>query len=122
MSERVYNFQRIFNIRQGKGLKENDANFPYRGIGPVTKVEYESRQERYDKYLKEEVGVEPQGKSTEEKMKLLRDHREQRYRKLQKQVYEQRGWNEKGCPTIELVGRLNLDQYPDVLDVVKPYQ
>lgn len=122
MSERVYNFQRIFNIRQGKGLKENDANFPYRGIGPVTKVEYESRQERYDKYLKEEVGVDSQGKSTEEKMKLLREHREQRYRKLQEQVYEQRGWNEKGCPTIELVGRLNLNQYPDVLDVIKPYQ
>ncbi len=29
MSERVYNFQRVFNIRLGKGLRANDA-IPYR--------------------------------------------------------------------------------------------
>lgn len=53
MSERVYNFQRIFNIRQGKGLREHDSNLPYRAMGPVTKMEYESRKERYAEQLKE---------------------------------------------------------------------
>jgi hypothetical protein len=50
-SERVYNFQKIFNIRMGKGLRRDDR-IPYRSAGPVTKEEYESRQERYDKQLR----------------------------------------------------------------------
>ncbi|MFQ8841249.1 MAG: aldehyde ferredoxin oxidoreductase C-terminal domain-containing protein [Clostridium fessum] len=34
MSERVYNFQRIFNIRLGKGLRANDAiSIPLPGTG-----------------------------------------------------------------------------------------
>jgi aldehyde:ferredoxin oxidoreductase len=47
MSERVYNFQRIFNLRMGYGTREYDT-VPYRAAGPVTKEEYESRSERYD--------------------------------------------------------------------------
>ncbi|HWQ08697.1 MAG TPA: aldehyde ferredoxin oxidoreductase C-terminal domain-containing protein, partial [Holophaga sp.] len=46
-SARVYNFQRIFNVRMGKGLRVHDRA-PYRSIGPVTKEEYESRLERYE--------------------------------------------------------------------------
>ena len=41
MSEKVYNFQRIFNLRMGFGKREHD-NIPYRAMGPVTKEEYES--------------------------------------------------------------------------------
>lgn len=120
MSEQVYNFQRIFNIRQGKGLREHDSNLPYRAMGPVTKVEYESRQERYDEQLKE-LGVDLNGKSTEEKMKILRKNREIQYFKLQEAVYQKRGWNAFGCPTIELVKELGID-YDDVIKVIKPYQ
>ena len=68
MSERVYNFQRIFNIRRGYGTRKYDAQ-PYRAAGPVTEEEYESRAERYDKQLKEKIGIDPAGMSTEEKMK-----------------------------------------------------
>ena len=57
MSERVYNFQRIFNIRRGYGIRKYDAQ-PYRAAGPVTKEEYESRAERYDKQLREKIGVD----------------------------------------------------------------
>jgi aldehyde:ferredoxin oxidoreductase len=119
-SERVYNLQRIFNIRQGKGLREHDSNLPYRAMGPVTKMEYESRQERYDEQLKE-LYIDIEGKSTEEKMSILRKYREIQYFKLQEAVYQKRGWNAFGCPTIELVRELGID-YDDVIHVIKPYQ
>ncbi|MBW1871360.1 MAG: (2Fe-2S)-binding protein, partial [Deltaproteobacteria bacterium] len=59
MSERVYNFQKIFNLRMGFGTRKNDA-IPYRSAGPVTKAEYLSRAERYDKQLKTEIGLDPE--------------------------------------------------------------
>ena len=74
MSERVYNFQRIFNIRLGKGLRANDA-IPYRSQGPVTEEEYLSRQERYDGQLVELVGFtkeEVEKMSLKEKMDATR--------------------------------------------------
>jgi len=120
MSERVYTFQRIFNIRLGKGLREHDSNLPYRAVGPVTPLEYESRVDRYDGQL-EELGFDIRGKSTDEKIKKLRQHREEQYSKLQAAVYIERGWNQKGCPTIEMVRELSID-YDDVLSVIKPHQ
>ncbi len=120
MSERVYTFQRIFNIRLGKGLREHDSNLPYRAVGPVTPLEYESRVDRYDGQL-EELGLDIRGKSTDEKIKKLRQHREEQYSKLQAAVYIERGWNQKGCPTIEMVRELSID-YDDVLSVIKPHQ
>ncbi len=120
MSERVYNLQKVFSIRQGKGLRKHDSNLPYRAMGPVTKMEYESRQERYDEQLKE-LDINIEGKSTEEKMKILRKYREIQYLKLQEAVYRKRGWNAFGCPTIELVKELGID-YDDVIHVIKPYQ
>ncbi|MFX1356808.1 MAG: aldehyde ferredoxin oxidoreductase family protein [Promethearchaeota archaeon] len=120
MSEVVYNFQRIFNIRQGKGLREHDSNFPYRAMGPVTPLEYESRAERYDTQLKE-LGVKISGKNVEEKVKLLREYREEQYSKLQDAVYKERGWNQKGCPTLKKIKELGID-YDDVIAFIKPYQ
>ncbi len=120
MSERVYNFQRIFNVRLGQGLREGDSNLPYRAMGPVTPSEYESRVDRYDNQLKE-LGFDIEGKSTEEKIKILRKHREEQYSKLQEVVYKERGWNQKGCPTIELVKELGID-YDDVISVISPHQ
>jgi len=120
MSERVYNLQRIFNIRQGKGLRKHDSNLPYRAMGPVTPLEYKSRAERYDNQL-EELGFDISNKSVEEKIKILRKHREDQYSKLQDAVYLERGWNKNGCPTIEKIRELNLD-YDDIIDVIAPYQ
>jgi len=120
-SEIVYNFQRIFNIRQGHGLRKDDENFPYRGMGPVTKLEYESRQERYDTQLKEMLGIDPKNKSTEEKMQILRKYREEQYAKLQAVVYQKRGWSKQGCPTIEKVKLLGID-FKDVLKIIQPHQ
>lgn len=121
MSERVYTFQRIFNIRLGKGLREHDSNLPYRAVGPVTMLEYESRSERYDDQLKKIIGINPNGKDTTEKMKILREYREEQYVKLQDAVYKERGWTNGGCPTIEKVKELGID-YEDVINFIKPHQ
>ncbi len=120
MSERVYNLQRIFNIRQGKGLREHDSNFPYRAMGPVTPLEYNSRIERYDSQLKE-LGFDISNKNVEEKIKILRKHREKQYTKLQDAVYFERGWNKNGCPTIQKLKELDLG-YDDMIDIIAPYQ
>lgn len=118
-SERVYNFQRIFNIRRGYGLRKHDAQ-PYRACGPVTVKEYESRAERYDKQLKETIGFDITGKSTEEKMAVLRKYREDRYEKLLDAVYKRRGWTPNGVPTIEHLKDLGMD-LPELIEVVKKH-
>jgi aldehyde:ferredoxin oxidoreductase len=117
MSERVYNFQRIFNLKMGFGRREHDA-IPYRSQGPVTKEEYESRQERYDKQLKEEVGFDPAGKTTEEKMAATRKYREDRYQLLCDAVYKRRGWTKDGIPTLAQVRKLGIDKVPGVVELL----
>ena len=117
MSERVYNFQRIFALRMGFGSREHDR-IPYRAMGPVTVEEYESRAERYDKQLKETHQVDVDGKETSEKVKILRRFREQRYEELKDAVYKRRGWNREGIPTLETVRRLSID-FPEVLKVLQ---
>ena len=115
-SEKVYNFQRMFNLRVGFGTREHDYP-PYRAMGPVTVDEYESRQERYDTEL-QEVGINIEGLSSEEKTKALRDYREARYEKLVNAVYKRRGWSENGIPTLETVKRLKID-FPEIVDLIK---
>ncbi|MFH0841098.1 MAG: aldehyde ferredoxin oxidoreductase C-terminal domain-containing protein [Bacteroidota bacterium] len=119
-SERVYNFQRVFNLRRGYG-KRSDDDQPYRACGPVTVEEYESRAERYDRQLKEKMGFDPDGKSTEEKIQVLRKYREAQYDSLRDAVYQRRGWNKNGIPTIEHLRKIGMD-LPEVIEVVKNYQ
>lgn len=119
-SERVYNFQRIFNIRRGYGLRKHDAQ-PYRAAGPVSKEEYESRSERYDKQLKEALNLDPEKMSLEEKIEALRKYREDRYEKLLDAVYLRRGWTRNGVPKIEHLKNLGMD-LPELIEVVKPLQ
>jgi len=117
MSEAVYNFQRIFNLRMGYGRREHDT-LPYRAMGPVTVEEYESRRERYDKQLTEKYGVDIADKEAPEKVAILRGFREQQYEELKDAVYERRGWNKDGIPTADTVKRLGID-FPEVLEVLK---
>jgi aldehyde:ferredoxin oxidoreductase len=120
MSERVYNFQRVFNLRMGFGRRAQDR-IPYRSAGPVTEEEYESRAERYDRELREKVGIDPKGLATAEKVKALRGFREGQYETLCDAVYARRGWTKDGVPTIETVKRLGID-FPDLVEVVRPHQ
>jgi aldehyde:ferredoxin oxidoreductase len=116
-SEAVYNFQRVFNLRMGMGGRQSDWP-PYRSVGPVTREEYESRAERYDKQLQDLIGVDPAGKSTEEKMALHRAWREDRYRQLCDAVYKRRGWTDNAIPTLATLKKFRID-FPEVVDVVK---
>ncbi|MFP4366097.1 MAG: aldehyde ferredoxin oxidoreductase C-terminal domain-containing protein, partial [Bacteroidales bacterium] len=119
-TERVYNYQRIFNLRRGFGTRKYDAQ-PYRAAGPVTTEEYESRQERYDNQLEELMNIDPSGKSTEEKIALHRKYREDRYEKLLDAVYLRRGWTKNGVPKIEHLKKLGMD-LPEVIELVKDHQ
>jgi aldehyde:ferredoxin oxidoreductase len=116
-SERVYNFQKIFSIRMGRVGRQHDYP-PYRAMGPVTVVEYESRQERYDEQLKRLVEVDPAGMSTEEKMKHLREYREGQYELLLDAVYKRRGWDRDSIPTPEKLRQLGMD-LPELLEVIE---
>ncbi len=118
-SERVYNFQRIFNLRRGYGKREHDAQ-PYRAAGPVTVEEYESRQERYDKQMKELIEVDPQGKTTEEKLAITRKYREGVYEKLLDAVYSRRGWTKNGIPTLDHLKSIGMD-LPELVEVITPH-
>ena len=68
--------------------------------------------------MKEKVGFDPTGKSTEEKMKALRKYREAEYEKLKDAVYKRRGWNSNGVPTVEKVKSLGID-FPGVVEVLQ---
>ncbi len=117
MSEKVYNFQRIFNLRMGFGTREHD-DIPYRAVGPVTEEEYESHVEHYDKQLREKVGFDPDDKSTKKKLTALRKYREAEYERLKDAVYERRGWNHNGVPTLKKVKELGIDT-PDVVKLIE---
>ncbi len=116
-SERVYNFQKVFSMRMGRVGREHDYP-PYRAVGPVTVEEYESRAERYDTQLREIIGIDPEGLSTEEKMAHLRRHREEQYEKLLDAVYLRRGWDENSIPTPEKMRELGID-LPEVLEAIE---
>ena len=119
MSEGVYNFQRVFNIRLGYGRREHDA-IPYRSQGPVTVEEYEAREEYHDKQLSDVVGANPAGMPTVDKVAALRKYREEQYEKLKDAVYERRGWTNDAVPKLETLRRLGID-FPDVVAVVEKY-
>jgi len=119
-SERVYNFQRCFNLRRGYGTRKFDAQ-PYRAAGPVTDEEYESRAERYDKQMKEIIGIDPEGKTTAEKKAILREYRENQYEKLLDAVYLRRGWTSNGVPKVSHLEELGMD-LPELIEVVKQHQ
>lgn len=118
-SERVYNFQRVFNIRQGKGHRVDD--YPaYRAMGPVLEDEYLAREERYDKQMKEKIGVDPAGKSVAEKLRITREFRLKQYDQLTDAVFKRRGWTKDGIPTPEHLKAIGMD-LPELLEVVRKH-
>jgi aldehyde:ferredoxin oxidoreductase len=121
MSERVYNFQRTLNLMLlPPGVKFTDIdNVPYRAMGPVTKEEFMSREEQYYyKQLKDEIGVKPEEMSISEKMAAIREFREANYKKLKKTVYERRGWDKNGIPTIKKLKELGMD-FPELVELIE---
>ncbi|MFH1434985.1 MAG: aldehyde ferredoxin oxidoreductase C-terminal domain-containing protein [Pseudomonadota bacterium] len=119
-SARVYNLQRVLCRMLGFGTREHDR-IPYRAAGPVTVEEYASRAGRYDKQLKEKIGIDTESTSTEEKVKLLRDYRMDQYEKLMDAVYKRRGWTQNGVPKIETLKNLGID-LPELVAIIKDDQ
>jgi len=117
MSERVYNFQRIFNLRLGFGRREHD-DIPYRAVGPVSEEEYLSRQERYDGQLREITNEDVENLDVPGRIAILREYREGRYEKLKDAVYRRRGWTMDGVPTLDKTRELGLD-YPSVVSLIE---
>ena len=110
-SERCYNWQRVMNVWLGRGRRKDDW-IPYRSMGPVTRMEYKSRKERYDKQLIEKLGISKEKlekMNTKEKMKLLYDYRQDQYQKLADAVYYRRGWTPNGVPTPKKMKELEMD-------------
>ncbi|MFH0988919.1 MAG: aldehyde ferredoxin oxidoreductase C-terminal domain-containing protein [bacterium] len=118
-SERVYQYQRLFNLRRGFGTRKWDAQ-PYRAAGPVTEEEYLSREERYDKQLREIVGLDPSVMTLKEKMAAQRTYRENRYDQLLDAVYTRRGWDKNGVPTMERLNHLGMD-LPEIVNLRTQY-
>ncbi|MEW6622487.1 MAG: aldehyde ferredoxin oxidoreductase C-terminal domain-containing protein [Bacillota bacterium] len=119
LSAPVYHFQRVFNIRMGQGGRQSDAA-PMRSLGPATVEEYLSREERYDKQLKEILGINPEGKTAAEKLQLIRKYRQDQYNTLCDNVYRRRGWTENAVPKLETLEKYGID-FPEVVEVVKKY-
>ncbi len=115
-SARVHNLQRILCRLLGYGTRKDDY-MPYRGMGPVTPEEYRSREDRYDRQMREIIGIDPTGKSIEEKVKIMRKYRETQYDKLMDVVYRRRGWNRNGVPTIERLRELGID-LPELIAII----
>ena len=119
-SERCYNWQRAMNVWMGRGRRKDDW-IPYRSMGPVTKMEYVSRKERYDKQLVEILGLsekEVEDMDTEKKMKLLYDYKQDQYQKLADAVYHRRGWTPNGVPTPQKMKQLGMDD-PKMLKMIQ---
>jgi aldehyde:ferredoxin oxidoreductase len=116
-SARVYNLQRVMSRMLGVGTRKDDMP-PYRAVGPVTVEEYESRQERYDGQLQELLSYDTAGKSTEEKMKVLREYRESQYVQTMEIVYKRRGWTQNGVPKISRLEELGIAR-PELLDIIR---
>jgi len=117
-SERVYQFQRVFSVRMGKGERKDDYA-PYRSLGPVSREEYLLRQELYDKQLRELQGLDPETMNLDEKIAKLRAYREDQYEQLMDAVYRRRGWTMNGIPTPERLKEIGMD-LPELLEVVEP--
>jgi aldehyde:ferredoxin oxidoreductase len=119
-SERCYNWQRAMSVWMGRGRRKDDR-IPYRSIGPVTKMEYMSRKERYEKYLIEKVGLskkEIEEMEVNDKRMILYDYRKDQYQKLADAVYYRRGWTPNGVPTPQKMKQLGMDD-PKMLKMLQ---
>ncbi len=109
-SERCYNWQRALNVWLGRGRRKDDW-IPYRSMGPVTEMEYKSREDRYDKQLVDKLGISEEKiekMSVKEKMETLYDYRQDQYQKLTDAVYYRRGWTQNGVPTPQKMKELGF--------------
>jgi aldehyde:ferredoxin oxidoreductase len=115
-SERLYTFQKLFNLRQGKGTRRHDR-IPLRAMAPVFENEYESRMELYDNQLRQ-AGETIDGLSLPEKLRLLQEHRREQFEHLCDAVYREKGYDAEGIPLQSTLKRFGLDS-PEFLSLIE---
>lgn len=115
-SERVYNYERLFNLRLGHGTRKWH-NIPDRALGPVFPDEWNARSEYFEEKLKE-AGIDGNGLSIEQKIEKLLAFRRSEWEKLVDAVFKRRGWDANGVPTLETVKRLGIDT-PEIVELIK---
>jgi aldehyde:ferredoxin oxidoreductase len=71
--------------------------------------------------MKEKIGINPDGKTTKEKIAITRKYREEQYEKLLDAVYLRRGWTKNGVPKISHLKELGMD-LPELIEVIAPHQ
>ena len=116
-SERVYTFHKLLNLHHGRGTRDSDR-IPLRSIGPVYANEYESRRDHYDQQLRDHVGTDPDGLGTQEKLRLLQEYRVGQYERMTDVVYEEKGFDPNGVPTLETLRRFGLDT-PEMVELIQ---
>jgi aldehyde:ferredoxin oxidoreductase len=116
-SEVSYTLHKLINLRQGFGIREDDA-IPLRAMAPVYMNEFLDRKDHYEKYLAESASMVIEGKSDEEKLEMLQDYRRLQYEKLCDAVYEAKGWDREGIPRKSTLMRLGFHdpQYLAIVD------
>jgi len=119
-SERVYTFHKLFNLRHGRGTRKHDR-IPARSMGPVFENEYESRREYYDRYLREAVGVDTARLTTASKAQLLQEYRRAQYEKMTDVVYEEKGYDPNGVPTLATLERFGFNT-PQMIALIEEHR
>ena len=120
-SERCYNWQRAMNVWMGRGRRADDW-IPYRSMGPVTSLEYISRQDMYDKQLVEKQGLPAdsiEAMSIEDRIAVMYDFRQDQYQKLSDMVYHRRGWTHNGVPTTQKMIALGFADETKMLQMLQ---
>ena len=54
---------------------------------------------------------------SKEEIKVLREYRESEYERLKDAVYQRRGWDSNGVPTLETIKKLGID-FPQVVTLI----
>jgi len=107
----MINLQRIMNIMTfGEKTGEQDR-IPDRAIGPTEDVLYENEKDYNDAQLSAILNkplADVQRMETAEKRALLMKQRREELKKLIGVYYRQRGWTERGIPTVETIRRIGL--------------
>jgi aldehyde:ferredoxin oxidoreductase len=109
-SERCYLLHKLINLRQGFGTREHDE-IPLRAMAPVFMNEYLSRRDYYEQCLRDEAGVDIEGKTDGEKLAMLQSYRRSQYEKLADEVYKEKGYDRNSIPLDETLQRLGLDKH-----------
>lgn len=110
-TDRDINLQRIMNIMAfGEKTGEQDW-IPDRAIGPTEDVLYENEKDYNDAQLSAILNkplADVQRMETAEKRALLMKQRREELKELIGVYYRQRGWTERGIPTVETIRKIGL--------------